>query len=104
MMAFKFERLVVWQKAVDLSDTVNQLCKSFPKDELYILVSQMKRAADSVSLNVAEGSTGQSNAGFSRFLGIALRSNVELVCCIHLARKRGYINQDAFDDLYYRCE
>ncbi len=56
-MAFKFEKLIVWQKAVDLSDIVNQVTKTFPRDEIYVLVSQIKRAADSVSLNIAEGST-----------------------------------------------
>ena len=75
-MAFKFERLIVWQKAADLSERVNDLVKQFPKDEMYILTSQFKRAADSISLNIAEGSTGQSNAEFSRFLAYALRSNV----------------------------
>jgi len=52
-MAFKFEKLIVWQKSLDLSDEINQLAKSFPRDELYILASQIKRAADSVSLNIA---------------------------------------------------
>jgi four helix bundle protein len=75
-MPFKFEKLIVWQKAVELSDTIHQLAKTFPKDELFILSSQIKRAADSVSLNIAEGSTGQSNVEFARFLGIALRSNI----------------------------
>ncbi len=57
-MSFKFEKLIGWQKAVDLSDVVSQVTKSFPKDEIYVLTLQMKRAADSVSLNRAEGSTG----------------------------------------------
>ena len=48
-MSFKFEKLIVWQKSLDLSDEVNQLTKSFPKDEVYVLASQIKRAADSVS-------------------------------------------------------
>ena len=61
-MPFKFEKLIVWQKAMELSDVINQLTKSFPKVELFVLTSQIKRAADSVSLNIAEGSTGQSNA------------------------------------------
>ena len=91
-MPFKFEKLIVWQKAVDLSDFVNQVTKSFPKDEIYILTSQIKRAADSVSLNIAEGSTGQSNPEFNRFLGIALRSSIEIVGCIFLAKRRGYIS------------
>ena len=103
-MAFKFEKLIVWQKAVDLSDIVNQVAKTFPKDEIYVLVSQIKRAADSVSLNIAEGSTGQSNAEFSRFLGIALRSAVEVVGCIYLARRRSYIQESDFDKIYKLCE
>jgi four helix bundle protein len=93
-MAFKFERLIVWQKAADLSERVNDLAKQFPKDEMYILTSQFKRAADSISLNIAEGSTGQSNAEFNRFLGYALRSNVEVVGCLHLAvRKKLYFKR-----------
>ena len=66
-MSFKFEKLIVWQKAVDLSADVHDLCKKFPKDELFILTSQIKRAADSVSLNIAEGSTGQSNLELINF-------------------------------------
>lgn len=103
-MAFKFEKLIVWQKSLDLSDEINQLAKSFPKDELYILASQIKRATDSVSLNIAEGSTGQSNPEFSRFLGIALRSNTEVVGCIFLAKRRGFISADKFDKIYKMCE
>ena len=103
-MTFKFEKLIVWQKSLDLSDEVNQLTKSFPKDELYVLASQIKRAADSVSLNIAEGSTGQTNPEFSRFLGIALRFNIEVVGCIFLAQRRGYITQEKFDRIYKMCE
>ena len=103
-MAFKFEKLIVWQKSLDLSDEVNQLTKTFPKDEIYVLASQIKRAADSVSLNIAEGSTGQSNPEFGRFLGIALRSNIEVVSCIYLAQRRGYISKDKFEKIYQMCE
>jgi len=67
-MAFRFEDLQVWQRAMDLSEQVNQMTKDFPKDEIYILTSQIKRAADSVILNIAEGSTGQSKAVFKVFL------------------------------------
>jgi len=51
-----------------LAADVNDLTKAFPKDELFVLSAQIKRAADSVSLNIAEGSTGQSNPGFKKFL------------------------------------
>lgn len=103
-MAFKFEKLIVWQKAADLSEMVNDLVKNFPKDELYILTSQFKRAADSISLNIAEGSTGQSNAEFNKFLGYALRSDIEVVGCLHLAKRRKYITNDEFYILYGKCE
>ncbi len=103
-MPFKFEKLIVWQKAVELSDVINQLTKSFPKDELFILTSQVKRAADSVSLNIAEGSTGQSNAEFKRFLGIALRSDIEVVGCMHLAKRRNYVDEKTFRLIYSMCE
>jgi four helix bundle protein len=103
-MAFKFEKLLVWQKAVDLSDAVNQLTKKFPKEEMYVLTSQIRRAADSVSLNIAEGSTGQTNPEFNRFLGYALRSDIEVVACIYLAKRRGYMENGEFDRIYKMCE
>jgi len=86
-MPFKFEKLIVWQKALDLTAIVHEATFNFPKEELYILTSQIKRAADSVALNIAEGSTGQSNAEFNKFLGYALRSDIEVVGCIYIAKK-----------------
>jgi four helix bundle protein len=103
-MAFKFEKLIAWQKAVDLSEMVHNISIAFPKEEIYILTSQLKRAADSVSLNIAEGSTGQSNPEFRRFLGIALRSNIEVVGCIYLAQRRKIITKEDFVRIYNSCE
>lgn len=103
-MAFKFENLIVWQKALDLTDEIDKLTKTFPKEELFILTSQIKRAADSISLNIAEGSTGQSNAEFIRFLRYALRSDVEVVGCLHIAKRRNYITIESFLLLYKSCE
>ena len=103
-MPFKFEKLIVWQKALDLSDMVHQLTRTFPKEELYILTSQLKRAADSVSLNIAEGSSGHTNPEFSRFLLYALKSNMEVVGCIYLARRRNYIRDNSFDLIYNQCQ
>src|SRR6185503_3062451 len=103
-MGFKFEKLKVWQKAVDLAAEVSDLLKTFPRDELFILSAQIKRAADSVSLNIAEGSTGQSNAEFNKFLGYALRSNVEVVGCLYLAQKRNLIGDERFLKIYAQCE
>ncbi len=103
-MAFKFENLVVWQKALDFDEDINKLVKSFPKDEVYILTSQIKRAADSIVLNIAEGSTGQTNPEFKRFLSYATRSAVEVVACLHIAKKRSFINQDIFQNYYSKAE
>jgi four helix bundle protein len=103
-MSFKFEKLLVWQKAVDLSADIHALTKTLPKDELFVLTSQIKRAADSVSLNIAEGSTGQSNPEFNKFLGYALRSDIEVVGCLYLAQKRELIKQNDFKRLYEQCE
>lgn len=54
-MPFKFEKLIVWQKSLQLIEKVNVLVKQFPKEEIFVLTNQIKRAADSVSLNIAEG-------------------------------------------------
>ncbi len=99
-MAFKFENLQVWQKALDLTNEIAILTKSFPKEELFILTSQIKRAADSVVLNIAEGCTGQTNAVFSNFLGYALRSGIEVVACLFIAKRRNIISEEDFKRLY----
>jgi len=103
-MAFRFEDLQVWQKAIDLDEQINQLTKKFPKEEVSILTSQIKRAADSVVLNIAEGSTGQSKAVFKVFLSYSLRSAIEVVSCLFIAKKRGYIKEVLFNDLYAEYE
>ena len=60
-MNFKFEKLIIWQRAMDLEERIHAVSKSFPKEELFNLVSQSLRAADSIALNIAEGSIAQSN-------------------------------------------
>jgi four helix bundle protein len=69
------------------------LTRGFPKEEMFSRRIQMKKAADSISLNIAEGSTGQSNPEQTRFLGYAQQSALEVVNCLHLAIKRNYIDQ-----------
>ena len=103
-MAFKFERLDVWKLAIDFADDFHNLTRSFPREEIFSLTSQMKRAADSVSLNIAEGSTVQSNPEQGRFLGYAQRSALEVVNCLYLAIKRKYIDQKQFDEFYSASE
>ena len=103
-MAFKFEKLEVWQKAVELSFKVHALTRECPNEERYVLSSQIQRAADSVALNIAEGSTGQTNAEFKQFLGYAMRSALEVVACLYLGKKRRIVKEDQFQALYAETE
>ncbi len=95
-MAFKFEKLQIWQLAIELSHEIHNLTRAFPKEELFILTSQIKRAADSISLNIAEGSTGQSNPEQKKFLGYAQRSAIEVVSCLYIGKRRSLIPEDQF--------
>ena len=65
-----------------------------PKSEEYNLKSQIIRAASSISLNIAEGSTGQSDPEQARFLGMAIRSLIETVACQHIIRRRGFLQEE----------
>ena len=103
-MAFRFEELKVWHMAADLSNEIDFLGRRFPQIELFSLTSQIKRATDSVVLNIAEGSTGQSIPEFKRFLGIPLRSAIEVVACLYLAHKRNYITPVEYKSQYEKYE
>ena len=103
-MPFKFEKLKVWQHSVEITDEVELIVKGFPQHELYSLSSQMRRAANSISLNIVEGSTGLSDTEFKRFLRIANRSALEVVGCLYLAKRRNYISDKYFTRLYNRIE
>jgi len=103
-MAFKFEQLCVWQKAIDLTGIVHELTLKFPRDELFILTSQIKRASDSIALNIAEGSTGQTNPEFKKFLSYSIRSAIEVVSCLHIAKRRNLITEQDFQIIYKKIE
>jgi four helix bundle protein len=93
-MPFKFEKLEVWQLALDYVDLMYQIAEKLPKNEDFNLKSQLTRAATSISLNIAEGSTGQSDAEQSRFLGMAIRSLIETVACQRLILRRKFLSID----------
>ena len=95
-MKFKFENLIIWQKAMDYGENIFQLSNQFPKEEIYNLTSQIRRAVDSIALNISEGSIGQSNPEHKRFIGFAIRSLAEVVTCLHKAQRRKYISDDEF--------
>jgi four helix bundle protein len=95
-MQFKFEKLIIWQKAMDYGESIFRLSYKFPEEEMYNLSSQIRRAVDPVALNISEGSIGQSNPGFKKFTGFAIRSLAEVVTCLHKASRRNYVSEEEF--------
>ena len=92
--AYKFQKLWVYQLALDYIDKTYELCKHLPESEKYNLRTQLIRAATSIALNIAEGSTGQSDAEQNRFLGLALRSYLETIACWDIIERRGYLQTE----------
>jgi len=90
-MPFKFEQLEVWQLALDYIELIYEIANQLPRSEEYNLKSQMIRAATSVALNIAEGSTGQTDTEQARFLGLAIRSLLETVACQHIINRRKFL-------------
>jgi four helix bundle protein len=99
-----YRELIVWQKAVDLVEEIYRVTASFPKEELYVLTSQMRRAAVSVPSNIAEGQARTSTADFLHFLSIARGSLKELETQIIIVRRLGYIDERAEDQLIRSTE
>ncbi len=99
-MKFKFEKLRIWQDAMSLGEEMNELSKTFPKEEVYNLSSQIRRAADSIALNISEGSILQSKPEFKRFMGYSIRSLAEVLTCPYKAKNRQYITEERFEKLY----
>lgn len=99
-MSFKFEKLIIWQKSMEYGDLIFQMSKKFPDDEKHNITSQIRRAADSVALNISEGAILQSKLEFQRFLGYSIRSIAEVVTCLYKSRKRNYITEDEFKSIY----
>ncbi len=87
----RFRELNVYQRALKFTKTVRVLTKSFPKDELFSLTSQFRRAADSIVLNIAEGAGNHSQKEFSKFLTYSVRSAYECIGCIDIALMSDYI-------------
>ena len=81
-----YRKLKVWKKAHELALVVYEDTRGFPREELYGLTSQMRRAAVSISANIAEGAGRSGNGEFGRFLYIAMGSAAELECELALAR------------------
>lgn len=89
-----YRDLIVWQKSMSLNLLIYKHTASFPKEEMYGLISQMRRAAVSVSANIAEGQARNSTGEFIQFLGIAKGSLAELETLIILSRNLEYMSEE----------
>jgi four helix bundle protein len=88
LMQYKFEKLEVWKLAMKYNRLIYEIADQLPASEKFNLNSQMRRASTSIALNIAEGSTGQTDAEQARFLSYSIRSYLEVVACLRLIEQR----------------
>lgn len=96
---YNFEKLTVWQKAMDFCELIYKETRSFPREELFGLTSQLRRAATSMPLNIAEGSACSSKREFRHFVNMALCSQYEVATIIRLSKKLGYLKDNSYNDI-----
>ena len=103
-MTESYRNLIAWQKAKELALDIYSCTRKFPKDEIYGLTSQMRRAAISVPSNIAEGKGRRSRKDFAHFLYQARGSLLELETQLAIARDLGYLDADTFDKSLSKAE
>jgi len=91
-MGFNFEKLDVYEKSIDFVNQVYLATRKYPKEEMFGLTNQFRRAAVSISLNIAEGSA-KTKKDFNRFVDTARGSVFECVAILHISQKLSYISQ-----------
>ena len=91
-----FRQLAVWEKAHKLAVAIYHATKTFPKDEIYGMISQLRRASTSISANIAEGCGGGGDSEFRRYLQIAMRSASELEYHLLYAQDVGLLNESSY--------
>ena len=101
---FNFEKLEVWREAIDFADFVYSITRAFPAEERFGLTNQMRRAAVSISSNVAEGSSRSSRPDFARFVEIAAGSVFEVVSQAVISKRQGFMADPDYARLYAACE
>jgi four helix bundle protein len=101
---FNFEKLDVWQEAIDFADLVYELTGALPADERFGLTTQMRRAVVSISSNIAEGSSRASRPDFGRFVEIASGSLFEVVSQSTISLRRKFLKQSDYDQIYSAAE
>jgi four helix bundle protein len=101
---FNFEKLELWRKAIDFADFIYTETRTFPDSERFGLTSQMRRAAVSISSNIAEGTSRHSRDDYARSLEIATGSVFEIVSQSFIAQKQGYLSESNRQRLYAAAE
>ena len=101
---FNFEKLEVWQQAIEFAGLVYTLTRAFPENERFGLTNQMRRAAVSISSNIAEGSSRASRGDFARFVEIATGSVFEVVSQATISRRQRFFSEADFARLYAAAE
>ena len=101
---FNFEKLDIWNEAIAFADLVYAVTRHFPDEERFGLTNQMRRAAVSISSNIAEGSSRNSSTDFARFVEIATGSLFEVVSQSVIAMRQGLISQSDYQHLYAAAE
>jgi four helix bundle protein len=94
-----YERLTAWRESYELVIATYRATEAFPKQELYGLTSQARRAAYSVVANLVEGSAKRGNREFRRFLDISIGSIADLSIVFRLARDLGYLSKEAWEKI-----
>jgi len=100
---FRFESLEIWKLAINYANHLYIVAKTFPKEEMFGLGDQLRRAAVSISNNIAEGSGG-TNRDFSNYLNVAVKSTLETVNILYFAKERKFINEAERIRLYDEAE
>ena len=104
MSYFGYRDLIVWQKAMDLVDEVYSLVKHLPREELYALSDQMRRAAVSIPSNIAEGHGRKARREFLQFLSIATGSVFELETQLSICVRQRYLTEEQVQKALALCE
>lgn len=101
---FRFEKLEVWQEARKINQVIYRLTKRFPREEVYAMTSQIRRASVSVCANIAEGSGRNSDKDFAHFLEQSYGSLMELASIFFLSSDEGYVTEAELDPVLNEME
>ena len=103
-MGFRFEQLEIWKLAIDFASHVYEVTEAFPRPEVFGLRSDIRKAGNSVPLNIGEGAGRGTKKDFARFLDIAMGSVYEVVTGMAIALKRRYIATGEYRAIYDEAE